>query len=229
MEINLYIDKYKNFRYNFFKWRYELELLHKVMLALSFACLTGLLSQVRFYLPSNLAVPITGQTFAVLLAGVVLGRWGIVSLGMYTGIGAAGVPWFAPKVGMPIFSSGGLGVLTGATGGYLIGFMIAALFLGYFTDKYIRSRNFFSMLSLMFFANFVLIYIPGLLVLYLWWTSFIGPIGIVELLTAYTIPFIAGDIIKIVAAATVAKGITPKRAYNGEVDAKKSMSYHHML
>ncbi len=223
MEINLYIDKYKNLRYDFFKWRYELELLHKVMLALSFACLIGVLAQVRLYIPGTL-VPITGQTFAVLLAGVVLGRWGIISLGMYIGIGAAGVPWFAPQMGMPMFSSGGIGVLTGATGGYLIGFMIAALFLGYFTDKYIKSRNFFSMLSLMLFANFALIYIPGLLILYLWWTSFIGPIGIVELLTAGMIPFIAGDIIKIVAAATVAKGITPKRAYGREIDAKKSMT-----
>ena len=226
MDITMYVDKYKIVRYNFYKWRYELELIHKVWLAFTFACLTGLLSQVRFYLPGNPAVPITGQTFAVLLAGVVLGRWGVVSLGMYTGIGAAGVPWFAPKFGMPIFSSGGIGVLTGATGGYIVGFMIAALFLGYFTDKYIRSRSFFSMLPLMFFANFVLIYIPGLIVLYLWWMRFIGPIGIVELLTVGIIPFIVGDLLKIVAASAVAKGITPKNAYGREVDVEKSKSWH---
>lgn len=226
MEITMYLDKYKLIRYNFFKWRYETNLIYKVSLAFGFACLTGLLSQVRFYLPSNPAVPITGQTFAVLLAGVVLGRWGVVSLGMYTGIGAAGVPWFAPKVGMPIFSSGGIGVLTGATGGYIIGFMIAALFLGYFTEKYIRTRSFFSMLPLMFFANLVLIYIPGLIVLYLWWMSFIGPIGIVELLTIGMIPFLAGDILKIVAASAVTKGITPKKAYNGEVDVEKLKNWH---
>ncbi|UCD12956.1 MAG: biotin transporter BioY [Thermoplasmatales archaeon] len=226
MDITMYVDKYKSVRYNFFKWRYELEIIHKVWLAFTFACLTGLLSQVRFYLPGNPAVPITGQTFAVLLAGVVLGRWGVVSLGMYTGIGAAGVPWFAPKIGMPIFSSGGIGALTGATGGYIVGFMIAALFLGYITDKYIRSRSFFSMLPLMFFANFVLIYIPGLIVLYLWWMSFIGPIRIVELLTVGMIPFIAGDILKIVSVSAIAKGITPKRAYGREADIEKSKSWH---
>jgi len=218
MGIKMYIDKYKNLRHNFFKWKYELELVHKTCLAFVFSCLIGLLSQVRFYLPNNPALPITGQTFAVLLAGIILGRWGIASLGIYIGVGVAGVPWFAPKIGMPIFSSGGIGVLTGATGGYLIGFLLAALFLGYFTDKYIRSRSFFNMLSLMFFANFVLIWIPGLIVLYLWWTSFIGPIGFVELLTVGMIPFIAGDIVKIVAASTIAKGITPKRAYGREVD-----------
>jgi len=226
MEITIFMNKYKTIRYNFYKWRYELELIHKVCLALTFACLTGLLSQVRFYLPGNPAVPITGQTFAVLLTSVVLGRWGVVSLGMYTGIGAAGVPWFAPKVGMPIFSSGGIGVLTGATGGYIVGFMIAALFLGYMTDKYIRSRSFFSMLPLMFFANFVLIYIPGLTVLYLWWIIFRGPIEIVELLTYGMIPFIVGDVLKIVAASAFAKGIIPKRAYGREVDIKKSKSWH---
>ena len=125
MELNMYINKYKNLRYNFFKWKYELNVVYKMSLALGFACLIGLCAQLRFYLPNNPAVPITGQTFAVLLAGVILGRWGVVSLGIYTGIGAAGIPWFAPKVGMPIFSSGGIGVLTGATGGYIIGFMIA--------------------------------------------------------------------------------------------------------
>ena len=217
MEITIYINKYKNIRYDFFKWRYELELVQKICLSFAFACLIGLVSQVRFHLPGTV-VPITGQTFAVLLAGVILGRWGIISLGMYIGIGASGVPWFAPQIGMSIFSSGGIGILTGATGGYLIGFMIAALFLGYFTDRYIRSRSFIRMASLMLFANFALIYIPGLIALYLWWTTFVGPIGFVELLTVGMIPFIAGDVVKIVAASAVAKGITPKRAYGREVD-----------
>lgn len=222
MEITINLDKFEFIRYTFFKWRYETNLVYKVTLALSFACLIGLLSQFRFYLPNNPAIPITGQTFAVLLAGVVLGKWGIASIGMYIGIGAAGVPWFTPKVGMPIFSSGGLSVLTGATGGYLVGFMIAALFIGFFTDRYIRSRSFFSMLPIMFFANFVLIYIPGLTVFYLWWTSFIGPIGIVEVLTIGMVPFIAGDILKIVAASAVTKGITTKKSYGSEVDFAKA-------
>ncbi len=226
VEITMYINKYKNARYNFFKWRYELELLHKFSLAIAFACLTGLLAQFYFYIP-GIPVPITGQTFPVLLAGILLGRrWGGISLGMYAGIGAMGVPWFAPKIGMSIFSSGGIGVLTGATGGYIIGFIFAALFLGYFTDKYIRSRSFLSMLPLMLFANFVLIYIPGLMVLNLYFTSISGPIGIVELLTLGLIPFVVGDIIKIVAAAGIAKGITPKTAYGREADIEKSKSWH---
>ena len=116
--------------------------------------------------------------------------------------------------------------VTGATGGYLIGFIIAVFFLGYLTDKYIRSRSFLSMLPLMLFANFVLIYIPGLFVLYLWWTYFIGPIGVIGLISIGMLPFIVGDIIKIVAAAAIAKGITPKRAYGNEVDVKKMKNWH---
>jgi biotin transport system substrate-specific component len=222
MEINIYLNKYKRLRYNLFKWRYELNYLHKLLLAFSFACVTGILAQFYFYLPGN-PVPITGQTLPVLLAGVLLGRrWGGVSLGMYVGIGAAGVPWFAPKIGMPIFSSGGINVLLGPTGGYLLGFILAALFLGYFTDGYIRSRKFLSMLALMLFANFVLIHVPGLFQLNLWLSLVKGAsVGIWELLMMGTIPFIVGDVTKAVAAATIATGITPKQSYNGEVDAER--------
>ena len=221
MEINLYLDKYKLLRYNLFKWRYETNLFYKVSLAFSFACLIGILSQLRFYLPFNPAVPVTGQTFAVILAGVLLGKWGAASIGIYLGAGAAGVPWFAPKLGMPIFSNGGIGAITGATSGYLIGFIFAALFLGFFTDKYIRSRSFSNILPLMFFANFILIYIPGLVVLYIWWSNFIGSIGLIKLVTIGIIPFVAGDFIKIFAAATFATTITPKTSYAKEVDWAK--------
>ena len=214
MEMSLYIDKYKQIRYNFFKWRYELDAAHKVVLALGFACSTGLLAQVRFYLPWT-PVPITGQSFAVLLSAIILGRWGGISQLMYAGIGAAGVPWFAGL-------KGGIGVITGPTGGYIIGFIIAAFFLGYFVDRYIRSRNFLNMLGLMLFANFILIYGPGLLQLYAWLSIVKGlSLGFRELLMIGAIPFIVGDVTKVVVAAAITKAITPKRAYNGEMDSDK--------
>lgn len=219
MEVVATINRAK---YDVFRWRYELSIPKKLALALGMAALTGLVAQVQFPLPWT-PVPITGQTFAVLLAGVLLGRmWGGISLALYAGIGAAGVPWFAPKVGMAIFSNGGIGVLTGATGGYIIGFILAALVLGYFTDKYIRSRSFVSMLVLMLFANFILIYIPGLLGLWLWLRSVGAPASsFVALLGMGLTPFIAGDITKAVVAAGIARGGTPKQAYNGEVDKDK--------
>ena len=216
MEIAATIDQAK---YDAFKWRYELSIPKKLVLALGIACLTGLMAQVRFYLPWS-PVPITGQTFAVLLAGVLLGRWwGGTSLAIYAGLGAAGLPWFAGL-------NSGLGYLAGPTGGYIIGFILAAVFLGHFTDRYIRSRSFFSMLGLMLFANFVLIHIPGLLQLHFWLSMVKGEAVILsQLLMIGTIPFIAGDVTKAVVAAAITRGITPKHAYNGEIDKNKWVNW----
>jgi len=202
-------------KFEVFRWRCELSMPRKLALALGIALLTGLAAQLRVQLPWS-PVPITGQTFAVLLAGVLLGKWwGGVSLALYAGLGIAGVPWFTG------FGSG-LGHLAGPTGGYIIGFVFAALFLGYFTDKYVRARSFVSMLALMLFANFVLIYVPGLLQLGLWLNIVKGqPVTFSSLLMMGAIPFIVGDITKAVLAAAIARGITPKMAYNGEADKDK--------
>ena len=204
MEITLYINKFKELRYNFFKWKYESGYVYKLLLAFNFALLTAILAQVRFYLPGNVFVPITGQTFAVLLAGVVLGRWGGISQIMYVGLGAAGIPWFAN--------------ITGTTIGYLIGFILASFFLGYITEKYVKSRKFYSMLFLMFFTTFVLIYLPGLAYLYFYMNSIGISLNILELSSIAVIPFVIGDIIKAVAATFFAKAFTPKRSYGREVD-----------
>ena len=208
MEIAARIDRTK---YDVFRWRYDLSIPKKISLALGMAALTGLLAQARIPLPWT-PIPITGQTFAVLLAGVLLGRrWGGIGMAIFAGLGFAGLPWFSG------WESG-----LGATRGYIIGFIPAALFLGYFTDKYIRSRSFFSMLGLMLFANFILIYVPGLLWLWLWLKVVAGTSPtFIALMGMAVIPYIAGDIIKAVAAATIARGITPKSAYNGEVDKGK--------
>ena len=213
MEIAARINQTK---YDVFRWRYELTIPKKLGLALGIACLTGLLAQVRFVIPWS-PVPITAQTFAVLLAAVLLGRWwGGVSMALFAGLGFAGVPWFSG------WASGLV-----PTGGYIIGFILAALFLGYFTDKYVRSRSFFSMLVLMLFANFILIYVPGLIWLGQWLKMVPGTPAdsFPALLGMGLVPFIAGDITKAVLAAAIARGVTPKQAYNGEVDKGKWASW----
>lgn len=216
MQVTKVADVYFKARYSLFKYRYNLTLVNKIALALGMACVTGLIAQMKIPLPWT-PVPITGQTFAVLIAGVLLGRWwGGISQAIYVAIGVAGVPWFAGW-------SGGYSVIIGPTGGYLIGFILAALFLGHFTDRYIRARSFLSMFSLMLFANFVLIHIPGLLQLGLWLRIVKGAAPTLwELLWMGTIPFIIGDVVKIVASAVAAKAITPKKAYGGEVDVKNA-------
>lgn len=206
MEISLYINKYKDMRYNFFKWRYELELVHKILLSLVFACLTGLLAQLKFFTPWT-PVPITGQVFAVVLAGVILGKWGGISQIMYVGLGVMGIPWFAG------FNSS-IFYITGPTGGYIIGFILAAFFIGYVVDRYVESRKFSRMLVLMLFSTFILIYIPGMIQFYIWTGA---SMSMSELLTLCVFPFIAVDIIKTIIAAGIATGLTPKKAYGGEL------------
>jgi len=202
-------------KYDVFRWRYELAVPKKLALALAMAGLTGLLAQARFPLPWS-PVPITGQTFAVLLAGVLLGRWwGGASMALYAGLGAAGIPWFNG-------GAGGLAQLAGPTGGYIFGFILAALFIGHLTDKYVRSRSFISMLGLMLAADFVLVFVPGLTQLGLWLSLVKGsPASFTALLGMGLVPFIAGDVTKAVLAALMARGITPKAAYNREADASR--------
>jgi biotin transport system substrate-specific component len=97
--------------------------LRHVALILAGTLLIAAAAQMRFYLPGN-PVPFTGQTFAVLLAGGALGfRRGIASTGLYLVLGI---------VGLPLFADGkhGWEIVSGATGGYLVGFVIAAAIVG---------------------------------------------------------------------------------------------------
>jgi len=196
-------DALNQTKYEVFRWRYQASLPWKITLALVMAGLTGLLAQVRITLPFT-PVPITGQTFAVLLAGVLLGRkWGGVSLAIYAVLGIAGIPWF----------NGASGGLTGTTG-YLIGFVLAALFLGYYTDRYPKSRSFSSMFGLMLFASLVLVYIPGLLWLGCWLHMVKGSsAGIISIISLGAVPFIAGDILKASLATATARIVTPKESF----------------
>ncbi|MYB48291.1 MAG: biotin transporter BioY [Dehalococcoidia bacterium] len=93
------------------------------VLIVGFAALTGLSAKVAVYL--NPAVPITGQTFAVLLSGAVLGsKRGAASMLVYLGMGIAGVPVFAPD-----------GAIPHASRGYLIGFAVAAFIVGWLVER----------------------------------------------------------------------------------------------
>lgn len=183
-------------RENVFQWRRELSVPRKLALAVGVACLVGLLAQVRILVPWS-PVPITGQTFAVLLAGVLLGRWwGGVSMAIYGGLGLAGVPWFTGWAAGSVVS-----------GGYILGFVLAALFLGYITDKYAGTKKYPQMLGLMLFASLVLVYVPGVLWLKFWLG---GSASFASLFAMGVAPFIVGDIIKSVAAAGIARAMLPR-------------------
>jgi biotin transport system substrate-specific component len=88
-----------------------------------FALLTALAAQITIPLGFT-PVPWTGQTFAVLLAGGVLGsRRGALSMLLYVSLGAVGLPFYAE-------GTGGWTAATGATAGYLVGFIVAAFVIG---------------------------------------------------------------------------------------------------
>lgn len=199
-------------KYNTFLRIHELSVTKKLAIAVGIACLTGLAAQIRVPLPWS-PVPITGQTFAVLLAAALLGRWwGGASMFIYAGLGAAGLPWFTGW-------NGGLAYLAGPTGGYILGFILAGLFLGYFTDTYIKARSLPSLIGLMFFTIVVFVYIPGLIQLGLWLHFIKGEaVSLTGILNMGAIPFIAGDLTKAFLAAIVARSILPKLSYSREKD-----------
>lgn len=203
-------SEYKNVRLRFFRYRYEADVARKAALAVALAALTGVAAQVRIPLPFT-PVPITLQTFAVLLSGIVLGaRWGGASQGLYAGLGVAGVPWFA---GM----SAGLGTIFGPTGGYIVGFVFAAAFVGFLTDRYVLARRFPALLGVLLVANFVVIYGFGLTWLFGWLALVKGSVPtLLELLTLGLFPFVPGDVVKLLGAAAVGKAITPLEPYGRE-------------
>lgn len=100
--------------------------LRMMIITALFAAIIGILAQLTIPLP---LVPITGQTLAIGLAAIILGsKFGTLSVLLYILIGAAGIPVFAEM-------SAGLSVLVGPTGGFLVGFIPTAFFIGWMLEK----------------------------------------------------------------------------------------------
>ena len=201
--MNINMENYYSTRKNVFERIQDASTATKLLMSLLMACFTGIMAQIIIPLPWT-PVPITAQTFAVLCSGLFLGKkYGCLSQILYVVLGIAFIPWFG---GM----TGGLEVFLGSTGGFFIGFIIASYFIGLITEKYAHARSFTKMALVIGIANFALIYIPGLAGLALF-LGFQGTsVGIVDLLMMGLIPFIAGDIVKILAAASVSKVFLPK-------------------
>ncbi len=145
------------------------------------------MAQVRIPLPFT-PVPITGQTFAVLLVGAVLGsRRGATSLLLYLVQGMLGLPVFAG-------GASGLAYLLGPTGGYLFGFVIAACLVGLLAARGMDRRVPGALVA--FLAGEMVIYLFGVA----WLSVFLG---IKHAIAAGMVPFLIGDAIKLVAAGLV--------------------------
>ena len=161
----------------------------KVFLVLGGSGLVALGAQLKVPLPFS-PVPVTGQTFAVLLVAAALGRLGLASIIAYLVEGA---------VGLPVFAGGASGVayMSGPTGGYLIGFALAAALVGSATERgWDRTPR--TSLAAMALGE-VAIYACGLA----WLARFPLPVGLLE---AGLLPFIPGDLVKMTLAALALPG-----------------------
>jgi len=155
----------------------------QAVLAVLGSLFIAICAQVTIHLP---LVPVTLQTFAVLAVGAAFGmRLGAATLALYVLEGLAGLPVFAEF-------RAGLAVLMGPTGGYLIGFVIAAALVGWFAERG-YDRRVLSMFGVMILGAAVL-YIPGLL----WLMQFTGADKVLEL---GLYPFLWGDLLKAALAA----------------------------
>jgi biotin transport system substrate-specific component len=159
------------------------------VLVLAGTALVALAAQVSIPLPFT-PVPITGQTFAVVLVGAGLGAVrGFASLLLYWLVGIAGAPVYADQ-------SHGWSVFMGPTGGYLIGFVVAALVTGFLAERR-WDRRLSSAIAAMLTGN-VLIYLCGLP-----WLAAEIDTGLEKTLEAGLYPFVVGDLLKLYLAGAL--------------------------
>ncbi len=178
-------------------WRRYYEMLKslttvkKIALSVTFTLLTGLSAQLSIKLPFT-PVPVTGQVFLVLLAGILLGKnFGAISQFLYAAGGIAGINWFY-----------GAGAGFRHTTGYIIGFIFAAYLIGVLTEKNrTRTQMIFAML-----CGITTILLTGTL-----WLTFFLRISFYKAFLIGFLPFIPFDIVKAYFAGVIAQSIIRNR------------------
>lgn len=163
-----------------------------VALVVGVAALTALAAQLRVPIP-GLPVPVTGQTFAVLLGAAAIGPVrGALAQALYLTVGL---------VGLPVFTGGasGVEVVFGASGGYIVGFVLASLVVGALARRGLDRGVLGTVLA--FAAGTATIYAVGVP-----WLAVTTGMGAGEALMAGAVVFLAGDAIKAVLAGVVLPG-----------------------
>jgi biotin transport system substrate-specific component len=160
-----------------------------VALILAGALFIYLSALVVIPIPGN-PVPITGQTFGVLLVGGALGfRRGLTAVLLYVLLGVIGLPFFAE-------GKSGLTILVGASGGYLLGFIVAGALVGRLAELG-WDRHLAGAVGAMAIGN-ALIYVFGLP-----WLAYVAHFDVTTAVQKGLVPFILGDVLKLVLAAIV--------------------------
>ena len=160
-----------------------------VVLVVAGALFIFLTSRISIPIPGS-PVPMTGQTFGVLLVGGALGlRRGFAAVGLYVLLGLVGLPFFAD-------GKGGISIIQGATGGYLIGFIVAGAVVGRLAELG-WDRKFVGALGAMIVGE-VVIYAIGLP-----WLKAVGGLSWQQTIDLGLTPFLIGDAIKAILAAAL--------------------------
>ncbi|MDR1815995.1 MAG: biotin transporter BioY [Clostridiales Family XIII bacterium] len=167
-----------------------------------FAALTGVLSQVQVPLPFT-PVPINLALLSVLICGGVLGaKKGAIAMVVYILLGAVGVPMFSGF-------TGGIGILTGPTGGYIIGYLPAAVIMGLMAQWAPKTGS-AAVKTGKGIAASLAKGVPAVAACYalgtIWFMISTGT-GFAESLLMCVIPFIPGDVLKIIAASVVCEAL----------------------
>jgi biotin transport system substrate-specific component len=174
--------------------------LQNLVLIVGASVVTALAARLAIQVPWS-PVPITGQTFAVLLCGAVLGaRRAFLAQALYLLEGAAGIPVFAG-------GAAGAAVLAGPTAGYLVAFPLAAASVGALAERG-WDRRFGTMLAAMLLGSAIV------LGLGLAWLSRLAPDG--RLLAMGLMPYLPGDAIKAALAALAFPGVWRALGLRGE-------------
>ena len=160
-----------------------------VALVVGFALLTAAAAQVSIPLPWT-PVPLTGTTFAVLLAGATLGwKAGTASQLLYNVLALAGLPFYQD-------ANSGWTYATGATGGYLVGFVVAAALVGLLAERH-QDRSVVTAVPAML-AGTAVIYLFGVA-----WLAHVLGADATTALEKGMLPFVIGDAVKLVAAGAL--------------------------
>ncbi|MGE5677754.1 MAG: biotin transporter BioY [Pseudomonadota bacterium] len=153
-----------------------------------FATLISVSGYITIPLPIS-TVPVTAQTLAVMLAGGLLPPvHAAVSVLVFLLMGAVGIPVFAG-------GTAGLGIIAGKTGGYLIGFIAGAFLISLLKGK---KPGLLRLLSINILGGIIAVYAFGVL-----WLDHVTGIGISKAIVFGALPFIPGDIVKIIIAALI--------------------------
>ena len=158
---------------------------------LVYAALFGALTAAGAFIVIPLPpVPITAQTFFLNLSAILLGgQLGAVSQFIYVMMGVVGIPVFAG-------GKAGLGILFGPTGGYLLGFIIAAFVIGMINQMKKSAGIYWNIFSMLM----------GMLIIYFWGSlqlSLVAKMNFHKAVAIGVLPFIPGDVIKILLAAII--------------------------